>query len=80
MSNQDQYDSEKNSLGKRLLMIIVIGLFLYLLMKKLLVNLHVGHITTQTSFALNIDIITPYLHTGTIDVKTNFNMTSSISP
>jgi len=80
MSNQDQHDSEGNNTGKRILIVIIIGLFLYLLMKKLLGNLHVGHIITQTSFTLNIDITTPYLHTGTIDVKTNFDMNSSISP
>jgi hypothetical protein len=80
MSNQNQYGSEKNTTGKKLLTIIIIGFIIYILMKKLLINLHVGRIVTQTSFTLNIDITTPYLHTGTIDVKTNFNMTSSISP
>jgi len=72
--------TEKRNIGKMLLIIIAMGVVLYLFTRKPSGNLHIGQMVAHTSFVLNIDISTPYLHIGSIDVKTMFDMTSSISP
>jgi hypothetical protein len=80
MSIQDTNYREKRNIGKKLLIIIIMGIILYMLMKKLSENLHAGRIIAYTSFMLNIDVTTPYLHTGTIDIRTKIDTTLSISP